>query len=273
MNKLRASIIAVATLLSSVCADAAITSGYGAAAEARTFPNCAVLCPGPAGTDETNFAGGEFATGATATVDNSTATGFASVSFTGDAFTPLLRAAATSPVTGSTAGDGKATAIQSYTFTGTAPMDFSIFAELHGTILEPDGNSEAKIEGRVAVYIWDNAEFATDYSSFIFETVPLSGGEVLANKQLFLNPSLDLSSATLDFTLNPGDEAYVFAQLFAKGERGGSANAINTFDMSFTAGDTATLQAMIAPVPLPGPLWLLGSALLMIASSRYQKHC
>lgn len=264
-NKIRFSAIPTLIVLLPVCsAQAAIDSGYGAVADVGTYDSCPVLCLRPGGLTNQILNGGEFASSASATIDNDTAFGFASAMFQGDVFSPLLRSRAESPVGDDTAGDGIATAVQGYTYMGAAAQAFSILVSLSGTIDEPDassGGSEGIIEGRAAVYSHPDAPFGTNYSSFIFEEIP-SGGEVLANEQLFLTTSLDLSAATLDFTLNPGDEVYVWMQLETKSERGAIVNALNTFSMTFAAGDTATLQATV--VPEPASVWLFWSGLITL---------
>jgi hypothetical protein len=261
-NIIRFSAILILIVLLPVCsAQAAINSGYGAVADVGTYDSCAVLCLRPGGLNDQIFNGGEFTSSASATIDNGTAFGFASALFQGDVFSPLLRSRAESPLGDVTAGDGIATAVQGYTYMGAAAQDFSIFVSLSGTIDEPNTSSEGSIEGRAAVYSHPDAPFGTNYSSFIFEEIP-SGGVLLANEQLFLNPSLDLSAATLNFTLNPGDEVYVWMQLETKSERGAIVNALNTFSMTFTAGDTATLQATV--VPEPASMWLFWSGLITL---------
>ena len=160
------------------------------------------------------------------------------------------------------------TAIQGYTFTGGETTDFSLFVELDGTTIEPQASSDAVISAALAVYILQDAPFVTDFGTLIFEIVPDpdNEGEVLAQDQLFLTPGLDttFASATLDFTLNPGDEIYVFAGLSARAARGGSANATNTLTMSFD--DASQLQA--AAIPVPAAVWLFGSALGLVAGLR-----
>jgi hypothetical protein len=251
---------AAALSLVSVSSHAALVSGYGVSAGAATFPNCPSFCSG--GSNERDSDGGEFATSATAQVDNTTASGFASGSFGGSAFTPVLRASADSPLSPATRGQGGATAIQGYTFTGGESTDFSLFVELDGTTTEPTASSEARISAALAVYILEDAPFVTDYGTLVFEIVPGEGGDVLANDQLFLNPGLGttFASTTLDFTLNPGDEIYVFAQLGASAERGGSADATNTLTLTFD--DASQLQAAV--VPVPAAIWLFGSCLALL---------
>ena len=260
-NKIRSSAILILIVLLPVCsAHAAIGSGYGAVADVGTYDRCAVLCLRPGGLNEQILNGGEFASSASATIDNGTAFGFASASFQGDVFSPLLQSRAESPL-GITAGDGIATAVQGYTYMGAAAQAFSIVVSLSGTIDEPNASSEGSIEGRAAVYRHPNAPFGTNYSSFILEEIP-SGGDLLANEQLFLTTSIDLSTATLDFTLNPGDEVYVWMQLETKSERGAIVNALNTFSMNFAVGDTATLQATV--VPEPTSAWLIWTGLVAL---------
>ena len=261
-NKIRFSAILILIVLLPVCsAQAAIDSGYGAVADVGTYDSCAVLCLRPGGLNDQIFNGGEFASSASATINNGTAVGFASASFQGDVFSPLLRSRAESPLGDVTAGDGIATAVQGYTYMGEAAQDFSILVSLSGAIDEPNSSSEGSIEGRAAVYRHANAPFGTNYSSFILEEIALSG-DLLANDQLFLTTSIDLSTATLDFTLNPGDEVYVWMQLETKSERGAIVDALNTFSMTFAAGDTATLQATV--VPEPASMWLFWSGLLTL---------
>lgn len=261
-NKIRFSTILLLIVLLPVCsAQAAIDSGYGAVADAGTYDSCAVLCLRPGGLNDQVLNGGEFANSASATIDNGTAFGYASALFQGDVFSPLLQSRAESPLGDVTAGDGIATAVQGYTYMGAAAQDFSILVSLSGTIDEPNTSSEGSIEGRAAVYRYPNAPFGTNYSSFILEEIAL-GGDLLANEQLFLTMSIDLSSATLDFTLNPGDEVYVWMQLETKSERGAIVNALHTFSMTFTAGDTATLQATV--VPEPTSMWLLWTGLITL---------
>jgi len=261
-NRIRFSVITILIVLLPVCsAQAAIDSGYGAVADVGTYDSCAVLCLRPGGLNDQIFNGGEFTTSASATIDNGTAFGFASAMFQGDVFSPLLRSRAESPLGDTTAGDGIATAVQGYTYMGAAAQNFSIQVSLSGTIDEPNASSEGSIEGRAAVYSHPDAPFGTNYSSFISEEIA-SGGDLLANEQLFLTTSLDLSSATLDFTLNPGDEVYVWMQLETKSERGAIVNALNTFSMTFTAGDTASLQATV--VPEPASVWLFWTGLIAL---------
>jgi hypothetical protein len=256
------SAIPMLIVLLPVCsAQAAIDSGYGAVADVGTYDSCAVLCLRPGGLNDQVLNGGEFASSASATIDNGTAFGFASALFQGDVFSPLLQSRAESPLGDVTAGDGIATAIQGYTYMGAAAQDFSIQVSLSGAIDEPNASSEGSIEGRAAVYSHPDAPFGTNYSSFILEEIAL-GGELLANEQLFLTTSLDLSTATLDFTLNPGDEVYVWMQLETKSERGAIVDALNTFSMTFTAGDTATLQARV--VPEPASVWLFSTGLIAL---------
>ena len=129
-------------------AQSAINSGYGAVADVGTYDSCAVLCLRPGGLNDQIVNGGEFASSASATIDNGVALGFASATFQGDAFSPLLRSRAESPFGDVTAGDGIATAVQGYTYTGGTGQNFSVQVSLTGTIDESSPGSEGSIEGR-----------------------------------------------------------------------------------------------------------------------------
>ncbi len=237
-------------LLSSVAlAQGGITSGYGAIADVGFYDSCATICLRPGGLDDQRVDGGEFFENAAADLFNSgTENAFGSASFNGDAFSPLLRARARSPLDDNNAVDAIVTAIQGYTFMGASPETFTILASLTGTVDQPDNRAEGVIRGRIAVYRYENATFSTDFATFIFEEVA-GEGEVIDQAQLFLLPTLDLSEDTLEFTLNPGDEVYVFMQLESKSERGAVVDATNTFGVSFTSGDSAMLSPVVEPLP------------------------
>ena len=90
---------------------------------------------------------------------------------------------------------------------------------------------------------------------------------------LFLTSFLDLSSGTLDFIANPGDDIFVWMQLETKSERGAVVDATGTFEMSFASGDTALLEETIStgttePVPLPASIWLFGIGIASLRIAR-----
>ena len=253
-------------------ARAAIISGYGAVADVGTYDSCSVLCLRPGGLNDQIVDGGEFATSASADIDNGTGTSSASVSFTGALFSPLLRASSESLAGSNNASDAIATAVQGWTYTGAGAQAYSIDLALSGTITEPDGRAEGSIEGRAAVYLFDNASFGTNYSSFILEEVA-GLGTLFDREQLFLTSFLDLSSGTLDFIANPGDDIFVWMQLETKSERGAVVDATGTFEMSFASGDTALLEETIStgttePVPLPASIWLFGIGIASLRIAR-----
>jgi hypothetical protein len=242
---------------------AAIISGYGAVADVGTYDSCAVICLRPGGLNGQIVNGSEFATSASAIIDNGTATSSGAVMFTGDVFSPALSSRSDSPAGSDNASDALVTAVQAWTYVGASSQAYSIDLSLSGSIDEPDSSADGSIEGRAAVYLYPNAGFSTNFSSFIFEEVA-SLGTLLDVEQLFLLPTLDLSSGVLDFVANPGDELYVWMQLETKSERGAIVDAQNTFEMAFAAGDTALLEETInptsspTPVPTPPILWLMG---------------
>ena len=251
-------------------ANATIISGFGAQADVGTFENC-TICLRPGGLDGQVVNGGEFASSSSAFINDGIGTSFASAAFTGDVFSPVLRASSSSPLGVNNASDALATAIQGYTHTG--PSDtFTIDVALTGTVTEPNSSAEGRIRGDIAIYLFPNATFGTNFSSFILEEVA-NLGTVLARETLFLSPSLDLSTSSLQFNLNTADEVFVWMQLQTKSERGAIVNAENTFQMSFSGGNTSQLQQAISsglatPVPAPPVLWLLGLGFAALGVAR-----
>lgn len=250
-------------------AHAVIISGYGAVADVGTYDDCGVICLRPGGLNDQIVNGGEFATSASAAIDNGTATSSASVSFTGDVFSPVLTARSQSPDGSDNASDAIATAVQAWTYTGSTAQSYSVDLSLSGMITEPNSSSEGIIEGKAAVYLFPNATFGTNFSSFILEEVA-GLGTLLDQEQMFLTPFIDLSTAALDFTANPGDDIFIWMQLETKSERGAVVDATSTFKMSFSAGNTTLLDETITPasVPLPSSLWLLGAGLAGLRIAR-----
>jgi len=256
------------SLVSTVNGHAAIVSGYGAVADLGTYDSCASICLRPGGLDDQVIDGGELATSASAAIDNGTAASFGSAAFTGDVFSPVLRAWSASPPGSDNASDAIVTAVQAWTYLGSTPQDYSISLSMSGTIIERDSSAEGSIEGRAAVYLFPNATFGTDFSSFILEEVAGSG-ELLDHAQMFLLPNLDLSSDLLEFTAKPGDEFFIWMQLETKSERGATVDALSTYEMSFSAGDRSLLRETVrATVPAPLSLWLLGAGLAGVCAFR-----
>ena len=95
---------------------------------------------------------------------------------------------------------------------------------------------------------------------------------------LMISPNLVSSHALplswVIYSKNAGDwpcvksmpgEGIGCADRCARRVRGGSADATNTFNLSFTAGDKSMMQATI--VPVPAAAWLMGPTLLMLLRS------
>lgn len=112
-----------------------------------------------------------------------------------------------------------------------------MFVELDGATNEPQAASDAEISAELAVYILPNAPFVADFGALIFEIVPLSGGTVLDQGQLFLTPGLGTTFASTTLA----------------------------FD------DASQLQA--SAIPVPAAVWLFGSALGLLGwMRRRQAH-
>ncbi|MBT8446457.1 MAG: hypothetical protein KJO38_04865 [Gammaproteobacteria bacterium] len=267
-----ARILTIAALsLAGINAHAGI-GGYGAVAEARTFDDCSFICSPPGGVDASATpAGGEFATSALVDFTSSSGRGFAEAAFTGDVFTPLLRALGSSPAGQTTGGEGIATAIQRWAFTGASPEDFSVTVTVDADFTLPNANSDVEARGRFAVYTLSDPIFTSDYSTGVLEEIqgPANDqGALFETGQVsdspFFAPGSGFDTETVNFTLNPGDVVYVFAQLAAKGENGGISDATSTLTVTFGPGDPVQLLSATV-VPVPAAVWLFGPAVLTLA--------
>ena len=219
---------------------------------------CPSFCGGFGGSFDNSLDGGEFSNSAFTSLSNFGGTGQGSASLSDPTILPVLGAEGFSGSDSRTATN--AVGMLGYTYTGattTISLDIVLDGERGGTT-DP---SDAWVRSNVAVILGDVNDFVTHYPTFIFEVVPLTPGlSVLdeSNMSLDLNAGQQTKNGSIGFTLNDGDEFFVWAGLEAGGIRNGFGDAFNTLSMSFS--DDAGITTNV--VPIPAAAWLFGSGLI-----------
>jgi len=254
-------------LLGAACASL-IVSGFLTSAHAATWgaevgismiTPCPSFCGGIEGSSDFSFDGGEFSTSAFTSLSNFGGTGQGSASLSGPTILPVLGAEGFSGSNSRT--DTNAVGMLGYTYSGATATTISLDIVLDGERGGTTNPSDAWVESDVAIILGDVNDFVTHYPTFIFEVVPLTPGlSVLAesNMSLDLNAGPQTKNDSIGFTLNPGDEFFVWAGLRAGGIRNGFGDAFNTLSMSFS--DDAGISTSV--VPVPAAVWLFGSGLI-----------
>lgn len=166
-----------------------------------------------------------------------------------------------------TYGTALARAAQYYTFLGTSPQNYSITFFVDGVIT---AGQFGGITGSLAI-----ANGIPD----AFGELPY-GDNLAVDNLTFGGSGVWAGSRTVSFTMNPGDNFYVLASLFAQVDPFGDgwSDAANTMTASFTAGDvsllTPTIQGVVPPstvVPEPSTMLLLATGLFAVAAIRRKR--
>jgi hypothetical protein len=254
-------------LLGAICAglivlglfNTAYASTWGAEAGISMITPCPSFCGGSGGQSDFSFDGGEFSSTAFTSLSNFGGTGQASADLSGPTLLPVLGAEGFS---GSNSRTGSsAVGMLGYTYTGAAATSIFLDIALEGERGGTTNPSDAWVRSNVAVILGDVNDFVTHYPTFIFEVVPGTPGlSVLAESNLSLDLGVGPQTKTdsIGFTLNPGDEFFVWAGIEAGGIRDGFGDAFNTLSMSYS-DDTGISPSV---VPVPAAFWLFGSGLV-----------
>jgi len=242
---------------------------WGAEVGVGTISPCPSFCGGPGGSSSSSSDGGEFSTSAFTSLSNTDGNGQASADLSGPTFLPVLGAEGFSGANSRT--DSSAVGMGRYTYTGATATTISLDIALDGERGGTTNPSDAWVDSDVAVILGDVNDFVTHYPTFIFEVVPLTPGLSIlgqSNLSLDLNAGPQTKTDGISFTLNPGDEFFVWAGIDAGGIRNGFGDAFNTLSMSFS-DDTGISSTM---VPIPAAVWLFGSGLLgLVGIARRKK--
>ncbi|MFY0699667.1 MAG: hypothetical protein JXR04_02530 [Bermanella sp.] len=220
-------------------ADVELTN-WGTSASVVTYSDCPSYCTGTINTESDG-----------AIEQNSTSITYADQSGSADvlaeinglAFTPILKARSTSEQ--GRGASANAYGIQQYTYTGTEPTTIDLNIDLHGVVV-----GEGQVTGKVAVIKGSDIPWTGDMATLVYELVPYE--DVLAYDSIYVSENTgEYASMVISFDLEVGDTFFVRADLLTRSRRGGSADAYNTFTMSFD--DASQLVAASNPEPQPEP--------------------
>lgn len=232
---------------------------WGADVGVSTISPCPSYCGGPGGKFDSSFAGGEFSSTAYTSLSNADGNGQVTASLSGPDLLPVLGAEGFSGP--DSRADANAVGMLGYSYTGATATTISLDIVLEGDRGGTVDPFDAWVNSNVAVVLGDVNDFVTDYATFIYEVVPGTPGlSVLgeSNLGLDLNAGPQVLTGSISFTLNPGDEFFVWAGLNAGGIRDGYGDAFTTLSMAFS--DNTGITPSI--VPVPAAVWLFGSGLL-----------
>lgn len=245
---------------------------------------CATLsCSGANGNWNTYTNGGpgaHTASGSAVGGPNSNLYAASTAAFSQGSYLPILRASAQGMVEVGTHpgfssnccyvsyGTAMARGAQYYSFLGASPQMYSITFNVDGLIT---AGAYGGISGTLAV-----ANGIPD----AFGELPY-GDNLAIDHITFGGNGFWADSRTVSFTMNPGDNFYVLASLFAQVDPFGDgwADAMNTMTASFTAGDvnllTPTILTGVPPatvVPEPSTIALMATGLVAVAIVRRRRH-
>ncbi len=178
---------------------------------------------------------------------------------------------ATSGASGETFISGVlAVGADSYTYTGATPKLFTLDVSLTGTVPPPTGFflGDASASATVHVFAAQNFVYTPLLATILFEYEPA----VLADALLALpaSGSPEQVGATLAFTLQPGDEVYLYSRLLAFAPLLNSVtDAADTLNLSFQDSEGLVNTRTLIPEPASG--WLTAVALGALALARLRR--
>ena len=233
---------------------------WGAQVDIGMITPCPSFCGGPGGQSDFSSDGGEFINSGFTSLSNFGGTAQGSASLNGPSSLPVLAAEGFSGADSRT--DSRSVGMLGYVYSGASATTISLDIVLDGERGGTTDPTDAWVRSNVAVILGDVNDFVLDYATFIFEVVPGNPdltvlGESRLRLDLGVGPQTLVDS--ISFTMNPGDEIFVWAGLEAGGIRNGFGDAFDTLTMAFS-DDTGLTPNNV--VPVPAAVWLFGSGLL-----------
>lgn len=237
-----------------------------------TISPCPSFCGGTGGSSAFDIDGGPGLGSSYSSLANGDGNGQAAAALNGGgAGLPVLRAEAYSGANSRVGAE--AAGMRKYVYRGAA-SNFTLALTLDGEVNDPTSPPsapDASLVANLVVVLASELGYSSDYGTFAFEVVALDPGATLLDETSInffslglFDTGLQSVTQSVSFTLNDGDEIFVWANLVASGIRGGTADAFNTASLAFSAGNVAGLTA----VPLPAGAWLLLSGFGIIAARR-----
>ena len=237
---------------------------WGTETAISTLSPCPSFCGGPGSVFDFTIDGGEFVGSATSQLNNADGNGQARASLSGPDALPILGAEGFSGP--DSRASSAAVGMTGYTYTGAQATAMSLNIILDGERGGTNVPGDAYVTSDVAVILGDVNDFVTHFATFIFEVVPGNPGlSILGTSSLSLDLNVGPQTKTdsIDFTLDPGDEFFVWAGLNAGGIRNGFGDAFDTLSLSFSDP-----VGIVPNVPVPAAVWLFGSVLALIGVRR-----
>jgi hypothetical protein len=255
--------LAFVGLLVSASASAQITEGWGVQASAGSAGNCPSFCNGSF--SNTPPVGGEFVTFATV-ADNTYGSSWATARFAAGAnYLPELKTYATSAL--GKQASAVAFSSQGFSYTGSEPTRITLNINLTGSHSNNvgDGYASNSTGASIAVLRTNQLQWYPSFGTLVYEGGPPEEDRFVTN--LFLSasePGTPMGSLT--FTIDPGQDFYVVAQLTSVAQNG-VADASNTLVMNFSNATGLTAVSAV-PEPHAALLLLAGLAGLRFAAKR-----